>query len=51
MTISRTRFYKWINAFCSYRYQIPPEEGRDSSGKWLIIKTKNEQDNQTQVPF
>ena len=51
MTISRTRFYKWINAFCSYRYQIPPEEGRDSSGKWLIIRTKNEQDNQTQVPF
>ena len=51
MTISRTRFYKWINAFCSYRYQIPPEEGRDSSGKWLIIRTKNEQDNQTKVPF
>jgi len=43
MTISRTKFYKWLIAYCLYKEGIVPEEGRDTGGRWIIIKKKNEQ--------
>ena len=37
MTISRNRFYKWLNAFSLHKYNVKIEEGRDERGKWIII--------------
>ena len=37
MTISRNRFYKWLNAFAVHKYNVKIEEGRDERGKWIII--------------
>ena len=51
MTISRMRFYKWINAYCIFKYNIAPDEGRDGAGKWLIIKTHQGYGEQTNVDF
>jgi hypothetical protein len=42
MTISRTRFYKWLVSYCMYKENIMPEEGRDQIGRWIIIRTKGE---------
>ena len=35
MTISRTRFYKWLNSYAVYKYSCEPQEGRDTVGKWI----------------
>lgn len=45
MTISRIKFYKWLNAFAIYKSNELPEEGRDHLGRWIIIKNKK-QDNE-----
>jgi hypothetical protein len=41
MTISRTRFYKWLIAYGLFKYGIAPEEGRDMMGRWIIIHTND----------
>jgi hypothetical protein len=41
MTISRTRFYKWLKAYAIHKTNITPEEGRDRNGKWMIIRSEN----------
>jgi DNA-binding transcriptional MerR regulator len=51
LTISRTRFYKWLTAYCIYRHGIPPEEGRDSSGRWMRIRTKHDAEEQTELTW
>ena len=38
MTVSRTRYYKWLNAYSEFKYGCLPDEGRDEKGKWLIFK-------------
>lgn len=38
MSISRTKFYRWLTSFSVYINNIAPEEGRDQMGKWIIIK-------------
>jgi len=46
MTISRTKFYKWLNSFALYKEGIAPEEGRDPQGRWMrIIKKAKEKSN------
>jgi hypothetical protein len=40
MTISRTKFYKWLNSYALYKEGIKPEIGRDIQGKYMIIKKK-----------
>ena len=45
MTISRTRFYKWLNAYAIFKEGTTPEEGRDLQGRWMIIKSKQNIDN------
>ena len=40
MTISRTRFYKWLVAYALYTTGLQPKEGRDPSGRWMIIRPK-----------
>ena len=51
MTISRIRFYKWLHSYCIFKEGIPPEEGRDQTGRWFTIKQKKEEDEQFEVPF
>ena len=43
MTISRTRFYKWLYAFCVFNWSVQPEEGKDMTGRWIMIKQKMKQ--------
>ena len=40
MTISRTRFYKWLGSYAVYKTGMQPEIGRDIHGKYMIIKKK-----------
>jgi hypothetical protein len=42
MSMSRTRFYKWLNSYAMYKEGMPPEEGRDARGRWLIIRRKQD---------
>ncbi len=37
MTISRTKFYKWLIAYATFK-DFTPEEGRDQMGRWIIFK-------------
>lgn len=41
MTISRTLFYRWLIRYCMYKHNMEPEEGRDSTGRWIKIRKKN----------
>ena len=38
MTISRTRFYKWLSSYAQYLTGVAPEEGRDPQGRWIRIR-------------
>ena len=40
MTISRTKFYKWLNSYAIFKYGVTPEEGRDQNGRWIVFKNK-----------
>ena len=51
MTISRTRFYKWLVSYALFREGIQPEEGRDSAGRWIRIRSKKELEVQTNIEF
>jgi hypothetical protein len=54
MTISRIRFYKWLHAFCMYKEGVPPEEGRDTTGRWFMIKRKTQEEEEidnSKIPF
>ena len=51
MTISRIRFYKWLHSYCMYSEGIAPEEGRDTTGRWFMIREKQEEDEQFEAPF
>mgnify|MGYP003644237990 CR=1 FL=1 len=46
MTISRTRFYKWLISYAQYKEGVSPEEGRDMKGKWIRIRRKHELEQQ-----
>jgi hypothetical protein len=40
MSISRTKFYKWLHSYAIFKTSQMPEEGRDIQGRWMIIRTK-----------
>jgi hypothetical protein len=42
-SISRTRFYKWLNAFGLFKEGVLPDEGRDSIGRWIRFKEVKKQ--------
>jgi len=42
MSVSRTKFYKWLIAFGIYKVGSMPQEDRDQQGRWIIIKSKPE---------
>jgi hypothetical protein len=45
MSISRTKFYKWLIAYAIYKEGTLPEEDRDQQGRWIIIKSKKEDES------
>ena len=51
MTISRTKFYKWLVAYCVHKYGIVPEEGRDAIGRWMRIRNKHEGEQQSEISW
>lgn len=40
LTISRTRFYKWLDSYGEFYYGAKPEDGRDMLGQWIIFHKK-----------
>jgi len=51
MTISRTRFYKWLVSYAIFKEGVMPEEGRDQAGRWIIIKKKQDSEYQKQLDY
>lgn len=49
MTLSRTKFYKFLIAYAIYKEGIMPEEDRDHIGRWIIIKKRADNDTQIQL--
>ena len=49
MTISRTRFYKWLVSYAMFKEGTMPEEGRDQMGRWIIIRKKQDSEYQNQI--
>jgi hypothetical protein len=42
MSISRTKFYRWLVSYAIYKEGTLPEEDRDQQGRWIIIKSKKD---------
>jgi hypothetical protein len=51
MTISRTRFYKWLISYALFKEGVQPEEGRDAQGRWIRIKGKQELNLEPNLDF
>lgn len=51
MSISRIRFNKWLYSFCIYKEGVPPEEGKDLNGKWIIMKENTEENKINDTDF
>ena len=51
MSISRTRFYKWLVSYCLHKHGVPPEEGRDSNGRWMRVRHRHELEQQTEMEW
>jgi len=52
MTISRTRFYKWLISYSRFISQgFNPEEGRDTAGRWFRILTTKDIEIQSKLPI
>ena len=45
MSISRTKFYRWLVSYAIYKEGTFPEEDRDQQGRWIIIKSKKEDES------
>jgi hypothetical protein len=41
MSMSRTKFYKWLSSYALFKEGVAPEEGRDARGRWIIIRKKS----------
>jgi hypothetical protein len=50
-SISRMKFYKWLVSYAVYKTGVPPEDGRDSHGKWLRLRHKHELEANTKFEF
>jgi len=51
MSISRTKFYKWLVSYAIFKENVMPEEGRDQAGRWIIIKKKQDSEHQNQLNY
>lgn len=37
-TISRTKFYRWLEEYSMYKYKKMPTEGKDLGGRWITFE-------------
>ncbi len=44
LTISRTRFYRWVKLYAQFMTGQDPKEDRDASGKFIIIEKPKEKE-------
>jgi len=51
MTISRTRFYKWLVSYAIFSEGLEPEIKRDMQGRWMRIKPMLEGQIQQEIVF
>jgi hypothetical protein len=51
MSISRTKFYRWLVSYAIFKENTMPEEGRDQAGRWMIIKRKQDSEHQNQLNY
>jgi succinate dehydrogenase flavin-adding protein (antitoxin of CptAB toxin-antitoxin module) len=51
LTMSRTKFYKWLISYALFKEGVVPEEGRDQIGRWIIIKSKKSEIHQNSIEF
>jgi len=51
MTVSRTRFYKWLTAYNQFKYKCDPEEGRDSGGRWIVFRNVQDLEENGKIDF
>jgi hypothetical protein len=49
MTVSRTKFYKWLIAYAMYKEGTTPQEDRDQNGRWIIITKRQDPEYQNQT--
>jgi hypothetical protein len=42
MTVSRTKFYQWLNSYAVFKTGVSPDEGKDHKGKWIRMRSKHE---------
>ena len=49
MTISRTKFYKWLISYAMYKEGTTPQEDRDQNGRWIIITKRQDSEFQNQI--
>ena len=49
MSISRQRFFKWLQAYGLYKYQCKPIDGKDMNGKWIEYVNKSHYMKQGQL--
>ena len=41
-TISRTKFYKWLEAYSMFQYNCKPDAERDQHGRWIRFRSNHE---------
>ena len=51
MTVSRTRFYKWLTAYNQYKYKCDPEEGREAGGRWIVFRNAQTIEENGKIDF
>jgi hypothetical protein len=51
MTISRTKFYRWLNHFGEFKYHAKPLHGRDATGRWIEFIKKHEHESTVEMEF
>ena len=51
MTISRTKFYKWLVSYCLFKEGLEPIIDRDTPGKWMRIRPREEGQVQQEIVF
>ena len=49
LTISRIKFNKWMTSYAVYKSGVSPQEGRDSTGRWMRIKPPSEINTQSKL--
>jgi succinate dehydrogenase flavin-adding protein (antitoxin of CptAB toxin-antitoxin module) len=51
MTISRTKFYRWLTHYGEFKYGIKPLHGRDSDGRWIEFIKKEITESTLEMDF